>query len=233
MQPRVGESCRPPTLHVMLPWEARAPRLSAGLRHVFSPVVTPGRHDDTPCRAAGRTDTPAIPSLWHAAPSGASEPWVEVRGSRQSPGSRARCDADLELRPLPSTGVTRRPRYCEPVRHPARPGLSLAGVRLKVTRLHQVGLPVLQVSPMCRHAVATTPVRSLDQIVHGTAYSTRFPVHQRRRPSPSDSRVGSHVNPFEACSAFTRVTACRLAAPPSGTLVSKAPTASLPPPPLR
>ena len=54
--------------------------------------------------------------------------------------------AGLELRPLPSTGITRRPRYYEPLRHPIRPGLSLAGVRLEVTRLRQVGLPVLQVS---------------------------------------------------------------------------------------
>jgi hypothetical protein len=56
---------------------------------------------------------------------------------------------------------------------------------------------------------------------------------QRRRPSPIYWRVGSHIKTFEACSVFTHVTACRLAAPPSGTLVSKAPTASLPPPPLR
>jgi hypothetical protein len=40
-------------------------------------------------------------------------------------------------------------------------------------------------------------------------------------------RVGSHVNSFMACSALTRDTACRRAAPPSGTLVTKAPTASL------
>jgi hypothetical protein len=31
-----------------------------------------------------------------------------------------------ELRPLPSTGVTRLPRYYEPLRHPKAPGLSLA-----------------------------------------------------------------------------------------------------------
>src|SRR4051812_17139174 len=95
---------------------------------------------------------------------------------RQSPGSRALCDAGLELRPLPSTGVTRRRRYYGPVRHPARPGLSLAGVRLEVTRLHRAGLPVLPRVPVCPHAVATTPVGSLGQIAHGTAYSTRFPV---------------------------------------------------------
>ncbi len=60
------------------------------------------------------------------------------------------------------------------VRQPSRPGLSLAGVRLKVTRLYQMGLPVLQVSPICRHAVANTPVRSLGLIAHETSYFTRF-----------------------------------------------------------
>jgi hypothetical protein len=35
-----------------------------------------------------------------------------------------------EVRLLPSTGITRLRRYYEPVRHPARPGLSLAGVQL-------------------------------------------------------------------------------------------------------
>ena len=42
-----------------------------------------------------------------------------------------------------------------------------------------------------------------------------FPIHpQRRRPSPSDCKVGVHIGRFEACSTFTRVTACRLAASP-------------------
>ena len=35
-----------------------------------------------------------------------------------------------EVRPLPSTGITWLRRYYEPVRHPTRPGPSLAGVRL-------------------------------------------------------------------------------------------------------
>jgi hypothetical protein len=39
-------------------------------------------------------------------------------------------DAGLELRPLPSTGITRLHRYYEPLRHPKRPSLSLAGVQL-------------------------------------------------------------------------------------------------------
>jgi hypothetical protein len=49
-----------------------------------------------------------------------------------------------KVRPLPSTGVTRLPRYYGPVRHPVRPGLSLTGVRLKVMNLHHTGFPVLR-----------------------------------------------------------------------------------------
>ena len=55
--------------------------------------------------------------------------------------------ADLELRPLPSTGITRLQRYYGPLRHPTQPGLSLAGVQLRVTHPHRVGLPVLRASP--------------------------------------------------------------------------------------
>jgi hypothetical protein len=62
----------------------------------------------------------------------------------------------LEVRPLPSTGVTRLPRYCEPVRHPTRPGLALTGVRLG--HVPPLGLPVLRPISLCRHAVAITPV---------------------------------------------------------------------------
>jgi hypothetical protein len=64
----------------------------------------------------------------------------------------------LELRPLPSTGVTQLPRYYEPLRHPGRPGLSLAGVRLRVTRPHRSGLPVFRWIPVSRHAIVVTPV---------------------------------------------------------------------------
>jgi hypothetical protein len=33
-------------------------------------------------------------------------------------------------------------------------------------------------------------------------------------PSPFSGRVGAHITSFEACSSFTRVTACRVAHPP-------------------
>jgi hypothetical protein len=40
-----------------------------------------------------------------------------------------------------------------------------------------------------------------------------LPWQPRRRPSPWYGRVGSHISIFEACSAFTRVTACLFAGP--------------------
>ncbi len=55
---------------------------------------------------------------------------MEVLDPCQSPGCRPLLALTSELRSLPSTGVTRLHRYYEPLRHPIRPGLSLAGVRL-------------------------------------------------------------------------------------------------------
>ena len=54
----------------------------------------------------------------------------------------------LELRPLPSTGVTQLRQYYEPLRHPKEPGLSLAGIRLAVPG-HAKGLPVLHALSLC------------------------------------------------------------------------------------
>ncbi len=50
-----------------------------------------------------------------------------------------------EVRPLSSTGITRLHRYYGPIRHPPRPGLSLAGVRL--ASKPPLGFPVLRRSP--------------------------------------------------------------------------------------
>jgi hypothetical protein len=63
------------------------------------------------------------------------------------------------------------------------------------------------------HAVATTPAGPIepDSLV-------RF---HRRRPSPDYSWVGSCIISFEACSAFTRVTTCRLAESPYATLSTR------------
>ena len=166
-----------------------------------------GRRDGAPCCTAGRSGSQAIPSLWHVTSPGVSEPLPEVQGSRQSPGSRALSDVGLGLGPLPSTGVKRLRRNDEPVRHPGRPVPH--GRPVGSHALPPMGFPVLQVSPMYRHAVANTPVGSPDQIARGAASSSRSLVRRRRRPSPIYRRVGSHLKPFGACSTFTRVTDLR------------------------
>ena len=60
----------------------------------------------------------------------------------------ATCCVRLELRSLPSTGVTRLQRYSEPLRHPKAPGLSVTGVRLVVPD-HAFGFPVLPALSLC------------------------------------------------------------------------------------
>ena len=65
----------------------------------------------------------------------------------------------------PSTGITRLPRYCEPLRHPRTPDLSIAGVRL-IFPDHALGLPVLRTLSLCaccRHypGAAAGPIASL------------------------------------------------------------------------
>jgi hypothetical protein len=47
------------------------------------------------------------------------------------------CCVCLELRPLPSTGVTQSQKYYGPIRHPKMPGLSVTGVQLVVPDPHQ------------------------------------------------------------------------------------------------
>jgi hypothetical protein len=63
---------------------------------------------------------------------------------RQSPPSRLRPTAS-KVRLLPSTSITRLPRYYEPLRHPIRPGLVLASCRLMlILPAPPLGLPVLR-----------------------------------------------------------------------------------------
>jgi len=72
------------------------------------------------------------------------------------------------------------------------------------------GASRVALDPLCLHAVATTPAGPMERI--------RSVLLHRLRPSPDYSWVGSCINSFEACSAFTRVTTCRLAKSPYATL---------------
>src|SRR3979490_973840 len=112
---------------------------------------------DLPHPALGQDFTP---SLSRATPSAASEHLSELIGFPISMSVTTYC-AYLELRSLPSTGITRLQRYYEPLRHPKAPGLSLTGFRLVVAD-RALGLPVFRALSPCVHAAATTPAQRLD-----------------------------------------------------------------------
>jgi hypothetical protein len=92
----------------------------------------------------------------------------------------------LELRSLPSAGVTRFPRYYEPLRHPRAPGLSPHGrpvgpVIPDLTTLW--GFPCCARFP-CVRAAATTPVQRLGVVVaHLTQPYQPSPITLLGRPA--------------------------------------------------
>src|ERR1700681_4232574 len=113
-------------------------------------------------------------TLARATPSAASEHLSELIGCPISKSLTTYCVC-LELRSLPSTGITRLPRYNEPLRHPRAPNLSLTGVRLVIPD-HALGLPVLRTLSLCtccRHYPGTA--------TGGTASLT---LPQSCQPSP-------------------------------------------------
>ena len=158
-------------------------------------------------------DSPALPSLSRATPSAASEHLPELLGCPIST-SLATCCVRLELRSLPSIGITRLQRYCEPLSHPRAPGLSVTGVRLIVPD-HALGFPVLRALSLCaccRHYPGAATGAYC--FAHARPVVSAFP--------DMVDRVGLRIDLFEACSAFTRVTACTLALPPiRGTLTRR------------
>ena len=128
--------------------------------------MTPFSH---PAHRTGQADLPHpalgqdfTPLLSRATPSAVSEHSAEFIGC---PISRSFTTyfVCLELRSLPSTGITRLQRYYEPLRHPKAPGLSLTGFRL-VLADHALGLPVLRALSLCtccRHYPGAASGRSL------------------------------------------------------------------------
>src|SRR5258705_3465198 len=101
-------------------------------------------------------------TLARATPSAASEHLSELIGFPISRSFTTYCVC-LELRSLPSTGVTRLQRYYEPLRHPKAPSLSLAGFRLVIAD-HAMGLPVLRTLSLCtccRHYPGAAAGRTL------------------------------------------------------------------------
>src|ERR1700731_3232166 len=100
-------------------------------------------------------------------------------------------------------------RYCEPLRHPSQPGFSHTNCKLTHTAV-TAGTSRVGSGPLCLHAVANTPAERIEPC-------SLVPFHPLR-PSPKSGQVGSCINGFGACSAFTHVTACTLAKSPSDPL---------------
>ena len=118
----------------------------------------------------------------------------------------------FKLRSLPSAGsypassVVR----TSPPPHTARPGSRELPV--DPDRDHRWGFPCCACSP-CRHAVATTPAGPPEPCARYCSSDYGLPRNS----------VGAApaLTFFEACSAFTRVTACRLAKSPYATLYTE------------
>jgi hypothetical protein len=128
-------------------------------------------------------------TLSRATPSAASEHLLELIGFPISRSFTTYCVC-LELRSLPSTGVTRFPRYYEPLRHPRAPGLSLTGFRLVIAD-HALGLPVFRALSLCtcrRHypGAASERIASLmssRRISHANDIRIRLPSNSKLSPS--------------------------------------------------
>src|SRR3989475_8887602 len=131
-------------------------------------------HADFPHPALGQDLTPL---LSRATPSAVSEHFSELIGCPISRSVTTYCVCP-ELRPLPSTGITRLQRYYEPLRHPRAPGLSLAGFRLVVAPTTPWGFPCCVRFP-CVHAAATTPAQRLGVVLRSFT--------QPYQPSPKGS----------------------------------------------
>ena len=132
---------------------------------------------------------------------------LEGIGLRHSPDlcslpKRVRSQAPFLRRHYPASRVL---RACPPP-HTARPGPRGLPVGEPPPPL---GLPVLRRISLytCRR-----------HYPGGIVGCSRCSLPQRQRPSPKFRRVGSRITLFEACSAFTHVTACILAESPCDPL---------------
>jgi hypothetical protein len=114
-------------------------------------------HADFPHPALGQDITPA-----RVTPSAVPEHFAEFDRLPNLRALTASC-VGPELRLLPSTGITRLPRYYEPLRHPMAPE-SPSRVIGCSSRSTPWGFPCCLRFP-CVHAVANTPARRLGSLL--------------------------------------------------------------------
>ena len=121
-----------------------------------------------------------------------------------------------EVRLLPSAGVARPHQSYDPVRHPPVP--SPCGDVEAATLAHDGPPAITRITlSACR---AQYPGGS-----RRVPLSIASPL---TRPSPLCRRVGIRISTFEACSGFTRATACRIAQPPKAAFVTRLRSGRLP-----
>ena len=159
--------------------------------------------------------TQSLPRLASPGDRAASETFGSVWGlNRLSPmsPSAASSTARRKSGPFARPGITRRQHSYGPVRLPAPAAIPSDGVGTKLHR-HWVSLSNAICLPgmPCSLPRWTEPVR--------VSVASRLVL-----PSPFPRRVGVHDFAFEACSSFTRVTACRVARPPYSGLCHEAST---------
>ena len=170
------------------------------------PGGAPKRLLATPCRSRIRIESLETPSLSHVAPSGVSERYLELLGFPPVSMSLPPCCAPLELRPLPSAGVTRLLRYYEPLRHPAGPGWSsrFPGWRVRATD----GASRVAAVSLFTHAAASTPAEPVGARV------ARFPTAVSLPRINGGSASALPVS--RPAQRSLRVAACVLAESPTG-----------------
>ena len=116
------------------------------------------------------------------------------------------------------------PRYCGPLRHPIRPGLSLTRCRLIASAI-TAGASRVATGQLCLLAVAITPAGLMELVRSYCPINGGPPTnHGGRAPALIVSRPAQRS---------LHVTACMLAKSPKRPSPPEAPTASFPPPPLR
>src|ERR1035441_8569964 len=112
---------------------------------------------------------------------------MELLGSSPIPRSFVASCVRLYLRPLPSTGVARLPRYCEPLRHPIRSSLSLASCQLIPTAI-TAGASRVASGLLCVHAIAITPAGSTELVRSSISVDSGLPcVTVRSAPATTFS----------------------------------------------
>jgi hypothetical protein len=116
----------------------------------------PERLAGTPCRTAHRSGSRALPSLLRVTRSATSEHLLGLLGSSPIPRSLVASRARLHLRPLPSTGVTRFPRYLR-ASPPPQAAQSDSHESPVDPSAITAGASRVASGPRCLHAVATTP----------------------------------------------------------------------------